>query len=68
MPGVAVLAREPDLAAGEEVVDAAGVLAVAEPEQDPGRDAAVGELAAEDRQRSDPDPAADEDRPGGAGG
>ena len=43
------------------------MLAVAEAEQDPGRDAAVGELAAQDRKRRDSDTASDQDRPGGAG-
>ena len=58
---MAVLAGEADLGAVEEL-EAARVRPVAKAEQDPGRDAALDELAAPDRKRRDPDPAADEDR------
>jgi hypothetical protein len=67
MPGMTVVAREPDLAAGEEVVEAAGVPAVTESEQQTSRDGAIRESSAEERERGDPDPAADEDRPCGPG-
>ena len=40
---------------------------VAKAEQDPVRDRALGEAAAQERQRRHPDPAADQDRTGGAG-
>ena len=65
--GVAVLAGEAHLAAGEEVVEAARVGLVAEAEQDAGGDVALGEAAAQQRQRGDADAAADQDRAGGAG-
>ena len=67
MAHVAVLARHPHLAAPEELVDPARMLA------DPGTRGACGsrppgrQLAPQDRQRSQADPAADEDRPGGLG-
>ena len=65
---MAVLAGEPDLAAGEEVVEAAGVLAIAESEQDPGRDGALGEGSPQERERGDADSTTDEDRPRGPRG
>jgi hypothetical protein len=64
---VAVLARQPHLATGEEVVEAAGVGLVAEAEEHPRRHVALGEAAPQQAQRRDPDAAADQDRAGGAG-
>src|SRR3954470_14814570 len=63
--GVAVLAGEADVGAegaagAEELLEAAGMLLVAEAEQDAEGDAALYEVAAPDRHRRDPDPAADE--------
>ena len=70
-PGVAVLGRQPHLRAerpggAAEEVEAAGVGAVAEAEQDAVRDAALGEAPAQQGERRNPDPAADQDRAGGA--
>ena len=53
---VPVLAREPDLAAGEQIVEPAGVGAVAEAEQNAGRDPAVSEGAAQQGEGGDPIP------------
>src|SRR5205814_5411265 len=68
MARVPILAREANLTAREKLIHAAGVLAVAKPHQGSQRHATLAELATQDRERSQADPAADEDRPGHAGG
>jgi len=59
---MAVVGGEADLTVGEEVIEAAAVLSIAEAEQDLSRHPASGEAAAQQRQRRDPDATADEDR------
>jgi hypothetical protein len=61
--GVAIVAGEAHLAAGEEVVEAAGVSLVPKTEQNAGGNVLRREAAPQQRQRRDPDPASDQDRP-----
>jgi hypothetical protein len=62
MAGVAVVAGELDLAAGEELVEAAAVGCVAEAEQDPRGDVPGGEATPQQGQRRDPYPPAHQNR------
>jgi hypothetical protein len=59
---VAVVAGEAHLAAGEEVVEAAGVHFVAEAQEDASRDVLRSEGATQERERSYADAASNQDR------
>src|SRR5438128_4475918 len=62
---MAVIAGEAHLATGEELVEAAGVVPVAEAEQDAGGNVLRRERAAQQRQRRDSNPTPDQNRPRG---